>query len=617
MIQSIDDLEKIKEDFTRRAGKYEKTVKICFGTGCVSSGSHGVYDGLVEALEKESLQKKVRVVKTGCHGFCEKGPIVVFNDDEIFYQSVGKRKLADDIALLLQTVKTGKVADSLLYASADKSRKFTATNEIPFYVMQKKIVLELNGSIDPESIEDYIAHGGYRALHKALTSMTPDEVLDGVQKAGLRGRGGGGFSTGEKWKSCRQAPGGPKYILANGDEGDPGAFMDRSLMEGNPSVILEGMTIGGYTIGSNQGYIYVRDEYPLAVKRLSTAIAQAKKHGLLGKNIFNTGFDFDIAIVRGGGAFVCGESTALISSLEGKSGEPRAKYVHTVERGLWDKPSNLNNVETWACVPAIVNRGWQWFASIGSEGSKGTKVFSLVGKVNNTGLIEVPMGTTLRQIIFDLGGGIQNDKEFKAVQTGGPSGGCIPKEYLDTAVDFDTLKELGSMMGSGGMIVMDDRNCMVDVARYFLKFLVEESCGKCVPCREGTRRMLEIVERICDGEGKEEDIAHLKELGRAVNIGSLCGLGQSAANPVLSTLKYFMDEYEAHIKDKKCPAGVCKPLIHYTILENCTGCMLCARECPSNCITGEKKKLHTINQDKCIKCGMCYEVCKFGAVKVV
>jgi NADH-quinone oxidoreductase subunit F len=614
MIQSLNDLHKIKEDFKARSRKFDKTVKICFGTGCVSSGAQGVYDGLISALKKASLDKKIRVVKTGCHGFCEKGPIVVFNDDEIFYQSVGKKKMDEDVSLLMETIKTGKVADKLLYESADKSKRFVSTKEIPFYAGQKKIVLEFNGTIDPEDIDEYIANDGYTALHKVLTSMKPDDVLEWIQKSGLRGRGGGGFSTGTKWKSCKDAHGNPKYILANGDEGDPGAFMDRSLMEGNPAAIIEGMIIGGYTIGANQGYIYVRDEYPLAVKRLSIAIEQAGKYGLLGKNIFNTGFDFDIKIFRGGGAFVCGESTALMSSIEGKSGEPRAKYVHTVERGLWDKPSNLNNVETWACVPVIVNRGWEWFSSIGNEGSKGTKVFSLVGKVNNTGLIEVPLGTTLRKIIYDLGDGIQKNKEFKAVQTGGPSGGCIPKEYLDTPVDFDTLWELGSMMGSGGMIVMDDRNCMVDFARYFLHFLLEESCGKCVPCREGTRRMLEILNRICEGKGMEGDIEHLKELGKAVNTGSLCGLGQTAANPVLSTLRYFMAEYEAHIRDKKCPAGVCKPLISYSITKNCTGCMRCVKECPQSCITGEKKKRHKINQKKCIKCGMCYEVCKFDAV---
>ncbi len=619
MIQSLDDLENIKKERDSQYRKHKKTVRICFGPGCQASGSRKIYELLKAELKSESLQSKVRVVTTGCHGLCERGPLVILNDDEIFYQSIGKRKAKaeEEIRLIINTIKTGEIADKLLMDSHEKGKKYTSVKEIPFYSFQKKIILNIVGKIDPEYIDEYIAHDGYKALFKALTTMKSDEILGWVQKSGLRGRGGGGFATGAKWKSCKEAHGSPKYILANGDEGDPGAFMDRVLMEGNPHAILEGMIIGGYTIGSNQGYIYVRDEYPLAVKRLSTAIEQARKQGLLGTNIFNTGFDFDIAIVRGGGAFVCGESTALMSSLEGKSGEPRAKYIHTVERGLWDKPSNLNNVETWACIPVIINNGWEWFASIGNEKNKGTKVFSLVGKVKNTGLVEVPIGATLRQIIYDIGGGIQDDREFKAVQTGGPSGGCIPKEYLETPIDFDTLRELGSMMGSGGMIVMDDRNCMVDVARYFLKFLVEESCGKCVPCREGTRRMLEIVERICDGEGKEEDIAHLEELGRAVNIGSLCGLGQSAANPVLSTLKYFMDEYEAHIKDKKCPAGVCKPLIHYTILENCTGCTLCARECPSNCITGEKKKLHTINQDKCIKCGMCYEVCKFGAVKVV
>jgi len=616
MTMTIERLEEIKRAFLLRQQVYQKTIRVCCGTGCISSGALKVLERLRDALKNEGLSERVRVVETGCHGFCERGPIVVFGENEIFYQIVGKRNLDADVKALIETVKSNTLAQNLLYTDPnDKTKKFVATSEIPFYYEQQKIVLKMNGYIDPESIEDYIAQGGYTALYKAL-KMIPEEIIDWVDKSGLRGRGGGGFRTGRKWRSCREAQGSPKYIVANGDEGDPGAFMDRSLMEGNPHSIIEGMIIGGYAIGSNEGFIYVRDEYPLAVKRLTKAIEDAKGLGLLGKGIFGTDFDFDIHIFRGGGAFVCGESTALMSSLEGRIGEPRAKYIHTVERGLWDKPTNLNNVETWACVPLIINNGWEWFASIGTKNSTGTKIFSLVGKVNNTGLVEVPMGITLRKIIYDIGGGIQKGKKFKAVQTGGPSGGCIPAEYLDTSVDFDTLTQLGSMMGSGGMIVMDERNCMVDVARYFLNFLVEESCGKCVPCREGVRRMYEIVDRICNGEGKEGDIEHLEELGRAIKLGSLCGLGQSAPNPVLSTIKYFREEYEEHIKQKKCRAGVCKPLIKISINEKCTGCMVCARNCPVGCISGEKQKLHVIDQSRCIKCQICYDVCRFDAVTI-
>ena len=461
-----------------------------------------------------------------------------------------------------------------------------------------------------------MAHGGYGSLFKAL-SMNPLEIIDWIEKSGLRGRGGGGFLTGFKWRSCRQAQGATKYVVANGDEGDPGAFMDRSLMEGNPHGILEGMIIGAYAIGSNQGFIYVRDEYPLAVKRLQKAIDDARDMGFLGHNIFSSGFDFDISIFRGGGAFVCGESTALMSSIEGRAGEPRAKYIHTTDKGLWDNPTNLNNVETWANISHIIDKGWEWFQSIGSARSKGTKVFSLVGKVENTGLIEVPMGISLREIIFELGGGIQGGRQFKAVQTGGPSGGCIPEEFLEMPVDFDSLTKLGSMMGSGGMIVMDERSCMVDVARYFLGFLVEESCGKCTPCREGVRRMHEIVTRICRGEGVKGDIEHLEELGRAVQLSSLCGLGQSAPNPVLSTIKFFREEYRSHIYERKCPAGICKDLITVTILaDKCTGCMRCATECPVECISGERREPHVIDQSRCTKCGTCYDACHFGAVNI-
>ncbi|HON86030.1 MAG TPA: NADH-quinone oxidoreductase subunit NuoF [Syntrophorhabdaceae bacterium] len=611
---SLEQLDSITARYTEKMAGYGKVVRICCGTGCVSSGALNVYEGLKKALIEKGLSDSVLVKQTGCHGLCERGPIVVLGEEEILYQSVGKRNIEDDISALLNTITDDTIVERMLYQGEDKTKRYISPKDIPFYAGQNRIVLSLNGIIDAEDIEEYISQGGYRALYKALL-MEPEEIIDWIEKSGLRGRGGGGFPTGTKWRSCRAAHGDVKYVVANGDEGDPGAFMDRSLMEGNPHGVIEGMIIGGYAIGSNQGFIYVRDEYPLAVSRLLKAIEGAKEYGLLGKNIFDSGFDFDIKVFRGGGAFVCGESTALMSSIEGKSGEPRAKYIHTVEKGIWERPTNLNNVETWACVPHIINKGWEWFASIGTSHSKGTKVFSLVGKVKNTGLIEVPMGITLREIIYDLGGGIQGDKQFKAVQTGGPSGGCIPEAYLEMPVDFDSLTKLGSMMGSGGMIVMDERNCMVDVARYFLKFLVEESCGKCTPCREGVRRMYEIVDRICHGEGKKGDIQHLEELAHAVSLSSLCGLGQSAPNPVLSTIKYFRDEYTLHIEEKKCPAGVCKALIRFSILpDKCTGCMRCKAECPVQCIKGEKKEVHEIDSDRCVKCGTCYDVCRFDAV---
>jgi NADH-quinone oxidoreductase subunit F len=616
MITSLDQLDLAASEYKKKTAVFETVVKICCGTGCVSSGALSVYDGLTHALEREGLASKVLVKKTGCHGLCERGPIVVFGNDEILYQSVGKRNIDADVASLLATISEKKVADQLLYKGEEKGKRYISPYDIPFYAGQTRVVLNLNGAVDPEDVDEYIALGGYRSLYRAL-KMNPTEIIDWIEKSGLRGRGGGGFLTGYKWRSCRQAQGSPKYVLANGDEGDPGAFMDRSLMEGNPHGILEGMTIGAYAIGSGEGYIYVRDEYPLAVFRLSKAIDKAREYGFLGRNIFGSGFDYDIRIFRGGGAFVCGESTALIASIEGSAGEPRAKYTHTVEKGLWEKPTNLNNVETWANVPHILDKGWEWFQSTGSLRSKGTKVFSLVGKVKNTGLIEVPMGITLREIIFELGGGIQGDKRFKAVQTGGPSGGCVPEEYLDMPVDFDSLTKLGSMMGSGGMIVMDERSCMVDVARYFLNFLVEESCGKCTPCREGVRRMHQIVSRICRGEGVRGDIEHLEELGRAIQLSSLCALGQSAPNPVLSTIRFFREEYRAHIDEKRCPAGVCKDLIKMSILsEKCTGCMRCASECPVGCIAGVKKEVHVIDQSRCTRCGACYEACRFGAVKI-
>ncbi|HVN23937.1 MAG TPA: NADH-ubiquinone oxidoreductase-F iron-sulfur binding region domain-containing protein [Syntrophorhabdales bacterium] len=613
---SLEQLDAVGLKFKEKERAFEKIIRVCCGTGCITSGANRLLESLRSAVEREGLSSRILVKKTGCHGLCERGPIVTLGKDEILYQTVGKRDLDRDVELLLKTATEGKIADLLLLKAPGKKEKFVSPLEIPFYKGQKRVVLEMNGVINPEEIDDYIAHGGYRAPFKAF-QMTQEKIIDCISASGLRGRGGGGFPTGRKWHSAYEADGQMKYLLANGDEGDPGAFMDRSLMEGNPHAIIEGMIIGGYAIGSNKGYIYVRDEYPLAVSRLSRAIEQAQNYGILGRNVFGSDFEFDVEIFRGGGAFVCGESTALMSSVEGRAGEPRDKYVHTVEQGLWAKPTNLNNVETWANVPSIINEGLEWYTSIGTKQSKGTKIFSLVGKVNNTGLIEVPMGITLRQIIFDLGGGIRGRRRFKAVQTGGPSGGCIPEQYLDMPVDFDSLASIGSMMGSGGMIVMDERDCMVDVARYFLQFLMEESCGKCTPCREGTRRMYEILDRICKGEGKIEDLMHLEELGRGLQWGAICGLGQTAPNPVLSTIRYFSDEYKAHIIEGRCPAGVCKDITTFTIMEDkCTGCMRCAAECPVGAVVGERKAPQTINDMLCITCGICYDVCPFDAVKI-
>ena len=526
-------------------------------------------------------------------------------------------KVEDVAEIISKTVINGEVVDRLLYTDPTTGRKFVHESEIPFYKKQKRLLLGNNSNIDPNSIEDYIALGGYSALTRAI-ELSPEQIIAEIKKSGLRGRGGGGFPAGRKWQSCHDAPGEPKYVIANCDEGDPGAFANRSLLEGNPHSVLEGLIICAYAIGSHEGYIYVRNEYPLAVKNAAIAIGQAEQSGFLGKDILGSGFDFTIHINRGGGAFVCGESTALMASLEGRVGEPRAKYIHTVEKGLWDKPSNLNNVETLANVPLIINNGADWFNAIGTEGSKGTKIFSLVGKVNNTGLVEVPMGMTLREVIYDIGGGIKDGKRFRGVQTGGPSGGVIPESMLDMPVDFDELTKAGSMMGSGGMIVMDEDTCMVDTARYFLTFLEEESCGKCVPCREGIKRMRQILDDITEGKGEERDIELLERIAATLKDTALCALGATAANPVLTTLHYFRDEYEAHIKEKKCPAGVCKALLQYYIIdENCVGCRLCEKACPVEAITfmGKKKPV-VLDQSKCIKCGICKDVCKLEAVGV-
>ena len=638
-IKNLTEFENFKSLLGAQDEREKAEISVCMGTGCIARGGEEIYEALKEAINEIREQHFDVVLRpTGCHGFCERGPVITISPfifdankelrsnfsfkkkslikrntkEDIFYSNV---ELADIPEIVRDTVLRGIVVERLLYEDPETGELIKSSTEIPFYSKQKRIVLRCNGIIEPTSINDYIAHEGYFALAKALFKMSPEEVITEVEKSGLRGRGGGGFPTGRKWRSCYDAHSEPKYIICNGDEGDPGAFMDRSIMEGNPHSVLEGMIIGAYAIGSNIGYIYVRDEYPLAVKHLAHAIEQAEEYGFLGKNILDSGFDFNININRGGGAFVCGESTALIASLEGKSGEPRIKYIHTTESGLWDKPTNLNNVETWANVPPIINNGADWFASIGTEGSKGTKVFSLVGKVKNTGLVEVPMGITLREIVYDIGGGIPDDKEFKAVQTGGPSGGCIPKQYLDAKVDFDELTKIGSMMGSGGLIIADEETCMVNFAKYFLQFLQEESCGKCTACREGIAQALHVFERITTGEGQEEDIELLEYLCELLETSALCALGKTAPNPVLTTLKYFRDEYLAHIIDKRCPARECKGLFLYEIdPETCRGCEICKRECPREAISGERRKPHVIDQSLCVKCGACFDACPFSAI---
>ncbi len=580
---------------------------------------HGRYPELIptlqEEIERRGLTGEVGVVEAGCRGLCAMGPVMLIKPGGLFYTNV---QPADVPELVEETLIKGRAVERLAYKEPVTHQSVCYYEDIPFYSKQVRHVMHDCGMIDPQSIEEYIAVGGYQALSKALTTMTPKEIIEEVKKSGLRGRGGAGFSTGWKWEATRQSAGDVRYAIANGDEGDPGAFMNRSLMEGDPHAIIEGMVIGAYAIGNvRNAYIYVRDEYPLAVSNLNIALEQAREYGLLGEDILGTGFDLDIKVVRGAGAFVCGESSALMQSVEGKVGEPRPKHYHATERGLWGQPTALNNVETWANIPLIINKGAEWFASFGTENSKGTKTFCLAGQIQNTGLIEVPMGITLREVIYDIGGGIPGGRELKAVQTGGPSGGCIPASLLDLPVDYDSLVEAGSMMGSGGMIVMDDRTCMVDIARYFLEFLKEESCGKCSPCREGIRAMLEILTRITEGQGKMADLETLETLAKTVQTASLCGLGKSAPNPVISTLRHFRDEYVAHIEDKKCPAGVCKALIEYYIIEDkCLGCGLCRRKCPQGAISGEKKEVHVIDPALCIKCGICRDVCKFDAVGV-
>ena len=591
---------------------YRSHVLVCGGTGCTSSGSQRIIDRLEKEIAANGLSEEVGVVKTGCFGLCALVPIMIVYPEGTFYSMVRE----DDIPeIVSEHLLKGRVVTRLLYDETTKADKIIPLNETNFYKKQHRVALRNCGVINPENIEEYIGTGGYEALGGVLTEKTPEDVIQILLDSGLRGRGGAGFPTGLKWKFAAQNEADQKYVCCNADEGDPGAFMDRSILEGDPHAVLEAMAIAGYAIGASQGYIYVRAEYPIAVKRLEIAIGQAREYGLLGENIFDSGFNFDIELRLGAGAFVCGEETALMTSIEGNRGEPRPRPPFPALKGLFQKPTILNNVETYANIPQIIVNGPEWFASMGTEKSKGTKVFALGGKINNTGLVEVPMGTTLREIVEEIGGGIPNGKKFKAAQTGGPSGGCIPAEHLDVPIDYDNLKEIGSMMGSGGLIVMDEDTCMVDIAKFFLEFTVDESCGKCTPCRIGTRRMLEILEKITKGQAEMEDLDKLEELCRHLQSASLCALGQTAPNPVLSTLRYFRDEYIAHIVDKKCPAGVCKDLLHYRIdPDKCRGCTLCARTCPADAIIGKVKEVHMINPEKCVKCGACMEKCRFGAI---
>jgi NADP-reducing hydrogenase subunit HndC len=632
MIKSLQELS--CKQASARSQFYSDRIRISVGMGTcgLANGAADVFEGITDEIQSQGLD--FAACQTGCIGFCQMEPIVDVlapGLPRVFYHAISAEKARK----LVRGISQGNFCPEWALARLDKDKlmadverpisgKLDGLSEVPqletlpFYKDQIKLALQNCGFIDPHNIEEYLAAGGYSALARVLTSMQPEQIIDSIEKSGLRGRGGGGFPTGRKWRACRQAGGYPKYVICNGDEGDPGAFMDRSIMEGNPHAILEGMAIGAYAIGADQGYIYVRLEYPLAVENLRVAIKQAKEYGLLGRNILGTDFSFEVRISRGAGAFVCGESTALMASIEGYTGEPRAKHIHTTEKGLFGQPTNLNNVETWVNVPAIINKGWQWFAGIGSENSKGTKVFSVVGKVKNTGLVEVPMGTTLRQIIYDICGGVPQGREFKAVQTGGPSGGCLPEKLLDLQVDFDRLTGAGSMMGSGGMIVMDDRSCVVELARYFTDFLTRESCGKCTACREGLRQMLELLEKITAGKAASEDVELLEQLCFYVRDNSICGLGKSAPNPTLSTLKYFRQEYMAHVKEHRCPAGVCRELTSFSIVpEKCKACGRCIKVCPVEAITGGKKTAHLIDQDKCIRCGACREICPFEAVITV
>ncbi|MEQ8197820.1 MAG: NADH-quinone oxidoreductase subunit NuoF [Clostridiaceae bacterium] len=627
-IKSYDELKRFHEEYKNliklRNVQENGTVEIntnskveilvCGGTGCKSALSDEIISKIQSEIEKNSLSDRVSVEMTGCFGFCEKGPVVKIMPDDTFYIHV---KPEDAGEIINEHIIKGNVVDRLLYEEPTLKKKVRRQDDMSFYKKQKRIALRNCGVINPENINEYIASQGYMALGKVLTEMTPEEVIKEISDSGLRGRGGGGFPTGRKWQFTRAAKGDIKYIICNADEGDPGAFMDRSILEGDPNSVVEAMAIAGYAIGASKGYIYIRAEYPLAVHRLMVAIKQAKELGVIGHNILGSNFSFDIDIKYGAGAFVCGEETALIHSIEGERGEPTTKPPFPAENGLFDKPTSVNNVETFANIPVIINNGSKWFSSIGTTTSKGTKVFALAGKINNVGLVEVPMGITLEEIIYEIGGGIKDDKKFKAVQTGGPSGGCIPSMLLDLPIDYESLNAIGSMMGSGGMIIMDEDNCMVDIAKFYLEFIVDESCGKCTPCRVGNKRLLETLNKIVQGNGTEGDLKKLRELSKIIKDTSLCGLGQSAPNPVLSTMTYFMDEYEAHVKDKKCPAGKCKKLVKYVITDKCVGCTKCSRMCPVNCISGKLKEAHVIDQEKCIKCGTCYEGCPVKAITLV
>ncbi len=613
-LNGFRELEHLRESLRGQRRSISTTVTVCGGTGCQASRAKTVIDALKEGLSTQGLDQSVRLCVTGCHGFCEQGPVMVIEPGNVFYCHISPE---DAFEIISRTVVNGEVIDRLLYTDPVSGEKVQTESEIPFYRLQDRQLLSQNRMVDPCSIEDYVVVGGYSALAKALHGMAPEETIKEIESSGLRGRGGGGFPTGRKWNECREAPGDEKYVICNADEGDPGAYMDRCVLEGNPHLVLEGMMIGAWAIGARKGYVYVRNEYPLAVEHSRIAVEQARDLGLLGDNILGSSFSFDVDIARGGGAFVCGESTALMASLEGKVGEPRPKDVHTVVDGLYHKPTTLNNVETWANVPPIILNGASWFASKGTQGSKGTKILALTGLIKNTGLVEVAMGTPISTVVFDIGGGATNGNMIKAVQTGGPSGGCLPLDKFDLPIDFDVLSEAGSMIGSGGMVVMDEGSCMVDVAKYFLTFLQDESCGKCLPCRVGIDRMLEIVTDVTEGRGRPEQLDLLEELADTVAQTALCGLGKTAPNPVLSTLRYFSSEYEAHINEKKCPAGACKALITYWIdADKCTGCGVCIPGCAHQAITGGKKQAHVIDTQLCQKCGICRSDCKFDAILV-
>ena len=613
-LHSAPELEALRVECLQARDPAKPCLSVCTGTGCTASGAYEVIESLRKSLERSGLQETVGVKKTGCHGFCEKGPLTIVWPEGVFYNSVAARDARDIVASL---GNGRRPVERLLYRDPATGEQVLREDEVPFYRRQQRLLFGNNGKIDPKNIKDYLSVGGYSALPRVLSEFSSEQVVEWVKRSGLRGRGGAGFPTGQKWELLRQQTRTPKYIICNADEGDPGAFMDRSLLEGNPHSVLEGMIIGAFALGANEGFIYVRAEYPLAVEHLKVAIAQAEEYGLLGDDILGSGLSFNIRVVQGAGAFVCGEETALIASLEGRVGEPQPRPPYPVQKGLWGQPTVINNVKTWASVPIVINRGPDFYASIGTERSKGTMVFSLVGKINNTGLVEVPMGISLREMIYGIGGGIPNGKQLKAVQVGGPSGGCIPASLIDLPIDYEELTKAGSMMGSGGMVVMDDSTCMVDVAHYFMEFLEEESCGKCFPCRKGTQRLREVLARISQGEGTEEDLKLLEDLSWVVRETSLCGLGQTAPNPVLTTLRYFRDEYLAHVREKRCPAKVCKQLIAYSIEPTlCDGCHACVRVCSTEAILGEKDSIHTIDAAKCIKCGACLEVCQPKAVLV-